>query len=617
MSFPVLLDNAVPANSESPSLGAARIRALTQALEDLFGLPNGTNITAAIMSLGALVDGKVASLPVAKAASPGQRLIGTEGGARDLLIREDAGGIYLLKNTGTEGAPVWTPVWVFDFTPSFALTLVHSLTANRAATFPDRSITVAGLDEGLIQTNYTNRTGGGVVLGDVVAPSAANDSSVVLADTASVVRPLVVAQATIADTVGGRFASHGISTVNVTGAVTRGNYLRKSVTTKVAADAGVAAATANPPAGSFAVALTSAAGPGAGTVVALLFGTTALALVAQTYTNEFTGLGLANNVGDTTNDIDIAVGAAASDDAVIASRDLISLATALTKQIDATWVVGTNQGGRDGGTLINGTYHTYAIKRTDTGVADALFSLNNGLRQTFTVTIASPGVITCTDHGLQIGSSFVPTTTGALPTGMTAGTRYYVISAGFTVDAFQFSASEGGGAINTTGSQSGTHTLTAGPILPTNYDKEVYLGSILREGGVIVPFVQDLDFFQRKGTVLDINTANPGATAILATMKVPVGVYVEHQGNWEAWQNDATAFLLNVSDPATTDEATSRTAAPLGVIGEAVATASGNFAEKWTRTSRAAQVRYRVDASNANTTIRCATRGWRVKRGNR
>jgi len=77
-----------------------------------------------------------------------------------------------------------------------------------------------------------------------------------------------------------------------------------------------------------------------------------------------------------------------------------------------------------------------------------------------TISIASPGVITLTAHGFNIGDGVQFTTTGTLPTGITAGTIYYVISAGYTANAFEISATLGGAAVNTTGSQSGTHSLT-------------------------------------------------------------------------------------------------------------------------------------------------------------
>lgn len=75
---------------------------------------------------------------------------------------------------------------------------------------------------------------------------------------------------------------------------------------------------------------------------------------------------------------------------------------------------------------------------------------------TITVTIASPGVVTWTAHGLSDGDPVFFTTTGALPTGITASTVYYVRSS--TTNTFQLAATVGGAAINTSGSQSGTHT---------------------------------------------------------------------------------------------------------------------------------------------------------------
>jgi hypothetical protein len=77
----------------------------------------------------------------------------------------------------------------------------------------------------------------------------------------------------------------------------------------------------------------------------------------------------------------------------------------------------------------------------------------------FTVTIASPGVFTQVAHGLSVGMPVRFATTGALPTGLTAGTIYYVKTVP-SADTFTVAATPEGTAINTSGSQSGTHTLT-------------------------------------------------------------------------------------------------------------------------------------------------------------
>lgn len=76
---------------------------------------------------------------------------------------------------------------------------------------------------------------------------------------------------------------------------------------------------------------------------------------------------------------------------------------------------------------------------------------------TVTITIASPGVVTWTAHGRSADDPISFTTTGALPTGLTANTLYYVKTV-LTVDTFTVSATAGGAVINTSGSQSGTHT---------------------------------------------------------------------------------------------------------------------------------------------------------------
>lgn len=76
--------------------------------------------------------------------------------------------------------------------------------------------------------------------------------------------------------------------------------------------------------------------------------------------------------------------------------------------------------------------------------------------QTFTTTIASPAVLTLTS-ALANNTPVVLSTTGALPTGLVAGTTYYVINASGTTCNLANNA--GGAAINTSGTQSGTHSL--------------------------------------------------------------------------------------------------------------------------------------------------------------
>ena len=88
----------------------------------------------------------------------------------------------------------------------------------------------------------------------------------------------------------------------------------------------------------------------------------------------------------------------------------------------------------------------------------------NSLGGTVTLTIAAPCVITLSVP-LSTGTAIQLSTTGALPTGLTAGTTYYLENVdGVTAN---LAATPGGTPITTTGSQSGTHSISLLENVPT------------------------------------------------------------------------------------------------------------------------------------------------------
>lgn len=95
----------------------------------------------------------------------------------------------------------------------------------------------------------------------------------------------------------------------------------------------------------------------------------------------------------------------------------------------------------------------------------ALFAVIAPTVGTFTVTIATPAVVSLTAHGFVTGDQVYLTTTGALPTGLTANTIYFVIK----IDANSFNLATtlanaiAATKIATSGTQSGTHTTVACP----------------------------------------------------------------------------------------------------------------------------------------------------------
>lgn len=83
---------------------------------------------------------------------------------------------------------------------------------------------------------------------------------------------------------------------------------------------------------------------------------------------------------------------------------------------------------------------------------------DDGSTATVTITIASPGVITIAGgHFFALNSPVVLATTGALPTGLVAGTTYYARD--ITATTLTLAATVNGAAINTSGSQSGVQSV--------------------------------------------------------------------------------------------------------------------------------------------------------------
>jgi hypothetical protein len=125
-------------------------------------------------------------------------------------------------------------------------------------------------------------------------------------------------------------------------------------------------------------------------------------------------------------------------------------------------VLGTNIA-----TLTTSAAHGYSVG--ETAVVSGIDSVFNGTYKitestvartisTFTVTIANPGVLTVTAHGLTAGQQVYLTTTGALPTGLTSAINYYVKTV-VSANSITLTNVRGGTAIQTSGTQSGTHTI--------------------------------------------------------------------------------------------------------------------------------------------------------------
>jgi hypothetical protein len=133
----------------------------------------------------------------------------------------------------------------------------------------------------------------------------------------------------------------------------------------------------------------------------------------------------------------------------IASPAVVTVATAPANN---TAVSFSTTGALPTGVTTNAAY--YVVDRTSTTYK---LATSTGTSQTADITIATPGVITVSSAPAN-NNLVVFSTTGALPTGLTAGTGYYVVNR--TATTFEVSATYGGSAIATTGTQSGSQTAT-------------------------------------------------------------------------------------------------------------------------------------------------------------
>lgn len=108
---------------------------------------------------------------------------------------------------------------------------------------------------------------------------------------------------------------------------------------------------------------------------------------------------------------------------------------------------------------------TVIAEATSTDNVRASYLCRDLNTSTFTVTIASPGVLTVSTHPFITGDPVAFSTTGALPTGLVANTVYYVTATSLATNTLTVSATLGGAAINTTGGQSGVHTIYSAALI--------------------------------------------------------------------------------------------------------------------------------------------------------
>jgi len=144
-------------------------------------------------------------------------------------------------------------------------------------------------------------------------------------------------------------------------------------------------------------------------------------------------------------------------------------------EVDSGYAVAVPQSGWGSGAWGTGPYGTGVTQNLSLAIwnqnnygQDLIYGTRGGalyywnanigwLPTTITMTIAAPCVVTCA-LGLADLTAITLSTTGALPAGLLPGTVYYVRY--LTSSTFNLSAAPTGALINTSGTQSGTHSVS-------------------------------------------------------------------------------------------------------------------------------------------------------------
>jgi hypothetical protein len=116
--------------------------------------------------------------------------------------------------------------------------------------------------------------------------------------------------------------------------------------------------------------------------------------------------------------------------------------------------------------LNHGTFTSGGTTITEATTTDnirASYLLTDGVGSlgtaTATVSYSTTNILSLTGHGLNVGDAVQFTTTTTLPTGLAAGTTYYVIATNLGANQFSVSTSFNGSITSITAAGSGTHTV--------------------------------------------------------------------------------------------------------------------------------------------------------------
>lgn len=212
-------------------------------------------------------------------------------------------------------------------------------------------------------------------------------------------------------------------------------------------------------------------------------------------TNYIGGLITSNNGSDALHDIDIAKGMCRDVD----DTANMALSSILTKRIDAAWVVGSGNGGLDTGSIVaDQLYLLWLIKRSDTNVVDAIFSILGLLEKVITVSVvAADDSYNDVVEDLSIFKPGQKIWVEGFTNGGNNGLKTVVTSAADKITVSESLVDEGAGNIITITAQ------VTSPIMPGTYNKRRLIAAMCTDGAAdIIAYLQSGDYFRYMGDVI-------------------------------------------------------------------------------------------------------------------
>lgn len=152
---------------------------------------------------------------------------------------------------------------------------------------------------------------------------------------------------------------------------------------------------------------------------------------------------------------------------------------------------------------------------------------------------------------------------------------------------------------------------------PAGYTYYRRVGSAIVSGGSIVQFVQHGNLFRRGTRSVDVNTTNPGTSAVTATLSVPTGIPVNAitAASYTDNNSNANKYLV-LSALSEADQAASSSNFDVTLIGNISGNATiGSASNVETPTNSSGQIRYRVNTSSSGNVATIITIGWIDTRG--